>query len=412
MLTLNWLCKAEAKQEVFTESKTSCALLEIENDYITNEIHIGDNLDVLKCNSKRFNKRIKCIYIDPPYNTGKDFIYKDKWKKGKECKHSKWLSFMYPRLMLARDLLRDDGVIFISINDNEQANLKLLMNEIFGEENFVSQFVYRRRKTQANLTKYIAPVHEYVFAFARNLENLRINKLSLTQEYIDKTYKNPDNDPRGAWQTKPLARPENTSNAEYELELPNGRKITAKWSMSKDTFQKYLSENLVVIPRDGEGMPRLKIFLKDMEGTIPNSLLIDIATNEEGSKEIENLFGTNAIFDTPKPVALIKHLLKISTKPGDLVLDFFAGSGTTAQAVMELNFEEAQKKEKEGMITGEEASGGRRFILVQLPEKIDPKKEAFKAGYRHISEITLERVRRAGEKYKGVDVGFKVFEYE
>ncbi len=257
---------------------------------------------------------------------------------------------------------------------------------------------------------------------AKDKEKLIVNRLELREEYVKDMYKNPDNDIRGLWRTKPLASPENSQNKKFELDLRNGKKIVAKWRVSQETYDKWLEENLIVIPNNGEGMPNAKIFLNENEGQIPNSLLIDITTNEEGSKEIENLFGSNAIFDTPKPVSLIKHLLKISTKPGDIILDFFAGSGTTGQAVMELNHEEV-KKQKEALkkqeanqnllIKEEEEeqkpAGGRKFILVQLPEKINEKKEAYKAGYKKISDITIERVKRASEKYEGIDNGFKVF---
>ena len=203
---------------------------------------------------------------------------------------------MYPRLKLARNLLTADGVIFISIDDNELFNLKKLCDEIFGEENFVTTLSWRRRKTQANLAKNFAPVHDYILVYAKNLNSIKLNKVPYSEEFIKKTFKNPDNDPRGPYQTGPLARPANSSNREYELELPNGRKISAKWSCSQETFNKYVSENRLVIPRGGEGMPRIKIFLSELEGQIPNTWLDNIATNDEGSKEIENIFGSNAFF--------------------------------------------------------------------------------------------------------------------
>ena len=310
---------------------------------------------------------------------------------------------MYPRLKLARNLLTADGVIFISIDDNELFNLKKLCDEIFGEENFVTTLSWRRRKTQANLAKNFAPVHDYILVYAKNLNSIKLNKVPYSEEFIKKTFKNPDNDPRGPYQTGPLARPANSSNREYELELPNGRKISAKWSCSQETFNKYVSENRLVILRGGEGMPRIKIFLSELEGQIPNTWLDHIATNDEGSKEIENIFGSNAFFSFPKPTNLIKYLLNIGSNEDSIILDFFSGSATTAHATMQLNSED---------------NGNRKFIMVQLFELTDEKSEAYKAGYKNICEIGKERIRRAGDKIleesdnKDLDIGFKVFKLD
>lgn len=436
----SWAGKQKAKGLAFKQSETKLALKFDEKrgkntDTTENLIIEGDNLHVLKLLVPSYKGKVKCIYIDPPYNTQNEFIYPDNYatseidyllesgqlevgqdvsgqsqkEKNTGRKHSNWLSFMYPRLVLARELLREDGVIFVSIDDNEVHHLRQIMNEVFGEEEFVAQLVYRRRKTQANLTKYIAPVHEYILVFGKSIENLKIINLPLREEYVKKMYKNPDNDPRGLWRLTPLLRPENSNNREFEMTMPNGRIIKGKWSCSQETFNEYIKQNILYVTEDGS--PNKKIFLNESDGLIPNTWLEDIGTSEEGSKEIENLFGTNAIFDTPKPVSLIKHLLQISTAPNDLILDFFAGSGTTGQAVMELNQEELDKQAKDGLMADKTAEvGGRKFILVQLPEKIDEKKEAFKAGYKNISDITIERVRRAGEKYKSVDNGFKVLQ--
>jgi adenine-specific DNA-methyltransferase len=446
--SFNWAGKQKAREIAYKTYTEGTLKFDKDRSKKFNEtqnlIIEGDNLQVLKLLKNSYKGKVKCIYIDPPYNTGNDFVYNDKFEldikkylietgeideetgeqmadyiqKDDGKKHSKWLSFMYPRLMIAREMLREDGVIFISIDDNEVHHLRLLMNEVFGEREFVSQLVYRRRKTQANLTKYIAPVHEYILVFAKNLDNLKIINLPLKEDYVKKMYKNPDNDPRGLWRLTPLLRPENSNNREFEMTMPNGRVIKGKWSCSQETFNDYVKQNILCVTKDGS--PNKKIFLNESDGLIPNTWLEDIGTSEEGSKEIENLFGTNAVFDTPKPVSLIKHLLQISTTPSDLILDFFAGSGTTGQAVMELNQEEIDKQAKDGLFgtphptspsRGEEQiCGGRKFILVQLPEKIDAKKEAFKAGYKKISDITIERVKRAGEKYKGVDNGFKVLQ--
>lgn len=420
---LSWMGKADARYEI---KKQSNATLNLEDVYIPetlkeeykdknieNVFIEGENLEVLKVLQRSYFNKVKMIYIDPPYNTGNDsFVYPDNYTDSKEDYeidsgirdekgnlnkldafkahtkengqyHSKWLSMMYPRLYLARNLLKEDGVIFISIDDNEVANLRLLCDEIFGEDNFVESFVWRRRKTQANLSNFTAPVHDYIICYSKNKENLNINKIPYSKEFIKKTFQNPDNDPKGVYQTGPLARPANSSNKEYELTLPNGRKITAKWSCSQETFNRYVQENRLVIPRNGEGMPRVKIYLSELPGQIPNSWLDNLASNDDASREIENLFGTNAYFSFPKPIGLINHFIQIGSNANDLILDFFAGSGTTAQSVMELNKEDG---------------GNRKFILVQLPEPLDKKTEAYKAGYNTIADICKERIKKSIDK--------------
>lgn len=311
----------------------------------------GNNLLALHTLKEEFAGKIKLIYIDPPYNTGSDsFGYNDNFN------HSTWLTFMKNRLEIAKKLLREDGVMFISCDDNEQAYLKVILDEIFGRENFITNFVWRRRKTQANLAKHIAPVHDFVICVAKNKSNLVVNKIPYSKEFIKKTFSNSDNDERGVYQTGPLARPANSKNKEYTLKMPNGREITAKWSCSQETFDKYVKEKRLVIPRDGEGMPRIKIFLAELEGQIPNTWLDNIATNDEASKEIENMFGTNAAFSFSKPSNLIKHLAIIGSNSEDIVLDFFAGSGTTAQAVLDMNKEDG---------------GNRKFIICEQMDYIE-----------------------------------------
>jgi adenine-specific DNA-methyltransferase len=419
---MDWLGKSYARLLATDETTTLLKEDETfnqkeENKNSENLLIKGDNLEVLKHLSNAYYEKIKMIYIDPPYNTGSDgFVYADDRKfdvptlmelagiseerakrildftQSNSNSHSAWLTFMYPRLYIAKQLLKEDGVIFVSIDDNEVAQLRLLMDEIFGEENFVESFIWRRRKTQANLSKHTAPVHDYILCYSKSKEYLNVNRIPYSKEFIKKTFKNPDKDPLGLYQTGPLARPANSSNREYELTMSNGRKITAKWSCSQQTFDKYVSENKLVIPRDGDGMPRKKIYLSELSGQIPNTWLDNIASNDEASKELESLFGTNATFSFPKPSKLIKHLLHISSNPDDLILDFFAGSGTTADAVMQLNAEDG---------------GNRKFILAQLPEKIDPKKN--KTAYDFVKnelniaeptifEITKERLIRASKK--------------
>ncbi len=434
--SMDWLGKSYAR---LLASDSATTLLKEDEEFNKKEenkdsenlLIKGDNLEVLKHLSNAYYEKIKMIYIDPPYNTGSDgFVYQDDRKftvdefrnlagvdeekakrilsfvDSKSNSHSAWLTFMYPRLYIAKQLLKDDGVIFMSIDDNEVAQLRLLMDEIFGEENFVESFIWRRRKTQANLSKYTASVHDYILCYTKNKEKLSINKVPYSKEFIKKTFKNPDKDPKGVYQTGPLARPDNSSNKSYELTMPNGRKITAKWSCSQETFDKYVRENRLVIPRNGEGMPRIKIYLFELEGQIPNSWLDNIATNDEASKEIELFFGTNAIFTSPKPTGLIRHLLKLGSSSNDIVLDFFAGSGTTGDAVMQLNAED---------------EGNRKYILVQLPEKIDPKKnktaydfvkDELKIENTTIFEITKERLIRASKKIKEETIKIKIAEKE
>jgi adenine-specific DNA-methyltransferase len=283
----------------------------------------GDNLLALKALEQDFTGKIKSIYIDPPYNTGNAFTNYDDG-----IEHSLWLSLINGRIKLLRNLLSEDGIIFISIDDNESHYLKVLCDEVFGRNNFVVNFVYRRRKTQANLTKNFAPVHEHILCYAKDIRYLKVYNLPLKEEYVKKMYKNPDNDPRGQWRLAPLLRPDNSKNREFELTMPNGRIIKGKWSCSEETFQRYIAENLLVVSETGS--PNKKIFLNDNPGQIPNSWLDDVSTSEEASNEIAGIFGTNAAFEYAKPEGLIKHLLSISTKPGDLVLDSFLGSGTTA----------------------------------------------------------------------------------
>lgn len=438
---LNWAGKNDAYKVLQESSKSTLNpdLKESVNWEETENIFIeGENLDALKILQKPYYGKIKMVYIDPPYNTGSDnFIYPDKFSESKEEYlqrtnqkdedglltreglfrpnrkengqfHSNWLSMMLPRLFLARNLLKDEGIIFVSIDDNEYANLKLLLNEIFGEENFVSTLMWRRRKTQANLSKFISPVHDYILCYAKNIEKLEFNKLPYSDDFIKKTFNNPDNDPRGVYQTRPLAQPENSSNPSYELQLPNGRKITAKWSCSPDTFKKYVEEDRLYIPKGGEGMPRLKIFLSELDGLLPNTWLDDIATNEEGSKEVETIFGSNAFFTAPKPTNLIKHLLKLGSNSDDIILDFFAGSGSTAHAVLDLNKEDG---------------GNRKFICIQLPEPVEEKSIPFQKGYKSISSIAIRRIqsvinslnsapKELFHNQRNEKVGFRVFRLE
>lgn len=308
----------------------------------------GDNLEALTTLAYTHEGKIDVIYIDPPYNTGnKDFVYNDSFVDGEDSyRHSKWLSFMSKRLRIAKKLLSDRGVIFISIDDNEQAALKLLCDDkdYFGSRNFVAQLCWRRRKTQANLAKNFSQVHEYILVYAKNIDSLALNRQRYTKEFVEKTFSNPDNDPKGLYQTGPLARPANSSNREYPLTMPNGRVITAKWSCSEETFAQYVKEGRLYIPKGGEGMPRIKIYLSELPGMIPNTWLDNVASNDDAARLITEIFGTISAFSYAKPIELIKHLGYIGSSKDSTILDFFAGSGTTLHAIMQLNAEDHGKR--------------------------------------------------------------------
>jgi len=410
---LNWAGKSDAFKVLQTPSTKTLVPAKDEsiNFDTTENIFIeGENLEVLKVLQKSYFGKVKMIYIDPPYNTGNDsFIYPDKFsetkaeyekrvgdkdeegymtkdgmfkKNSKENGqyHSNWLNMMMPRLYLAKNLLRQDGVIFVSIDDNEVHNLRLLMNEIFGEENFVANMVRKRRDSQANLSKNISPIHEYILIYGHKDEEI-LNKIIPDLNLND--FKNPDNDPRGSYVTMPCT---NKGGSIYEVELPNGRIITDEWRFKKETFDKLLSENRIIVPKGGEGKPRYKLFFEEKKdsGVLANTWLDKLPSNQEGTREIKGLFD-ELLFDTPKPYGLIEFLIKLSCNMDSLILDFFAGSGTTAHAVMALNKEDG---------------GNRKYICVQLPELCDEKSDALKAGYKTIAEISKERIRRAGKNIK------------
>lgn len=378
----------------------------------------GDNLAALKILHKAYYGKVRMIYIDPPYNTGNDFIYNDDFKQTRRSyeaevgitddegnvvrddglrtntgghKHSNWLNMMYPRLFLARNLLRQDGVIFVSIDDNEVHNLRLMMNEIFGEENFVAQIVWERAYAPVNLKHHFSESHDYIVCFARNIDLL--DKLSLKRnEAADARYKNPDNDPRGIWQSDNFSvGPANQKNI-YEIITPSGRRVLPpsgySWRFSEKKTQELIADNRVWFGASGSGVPRYKRFLSEVkDGVTPMTVwkYTDVGHSQDATKEVKDLFDGVAYFDYPKPVKLIKQLASLCTDGNDIILDFFSGSGTTAHAVAELNAEDG---------------GNRRWICVQLPELTDDKSEAYKAGYHTIADIARERIRRAGAKIR------------
>ena len=401
----------------------------------------GDNLEVLKLLRENYLGKVKMIYIDPPYNTGNDFVYNDDFAMGAtEFKgqsglfdeeghhmvdpmvqntesngrfHTDWLNMIYPRLKVAKDLLSDDGVIFISIDDNEVENLRKVCDEVFGEMNFQACITWRRRTNQPNdKSRMIAKVAEYILVYARNDNYLSNNKLFHGVPLSDKRkseYTNPDNDPKGPWSTNPWKAAVGRGGTIYDITTPTGIQFVETWYGNKETFNKYLSENRIHWTDGGNGYPRIKIYLRDVEkegqAAINFFTCEQYGSNQEGSSEMDFLFKQKGIFDNPKPVKLIKTFAHIITDDDSLVLDFFSGSATTAHAVMQLNAEDG---------------GNRRFIMVQLPELTDEKSEAYKAGYKNICEIGKERIRRAGKKIKdeaglmgqSLDTGFRVLKLD
>lgn len=398
-----------------------------ENIYI-----VGDNLDAIKHLSNSYSGKIKCIYIDPPYNTGSDgFVYPDNFRFTKESltdaigieedeaerilgmagksTHSAWMTFMYPRLMLARDLLSDEGVIFISIDDNEQANLKLICDDIFGEANFEGHIHWRRRHNQPNdKTKMIGLVAEHIIVYAKDstvLKESGVGKVELTGDFS-----NPDNDPKGDWASKPWKVGSDQSGSRYIITTPTGKILDEEWMGDEESYKTYLKEGRIYFPNDGDGMPRKKYyeFERLEEGQCAtNWWKHDIFGHNQGANNcITELFGFKNAFSNPKPIELLRGIINLSSRTDDFyVLDFFSGSATTAHALMELNAEEAKE---------EKGKGKRKYIMVQLPEIIGKDKPAYKEGYRTIDGIGRARINKAALKIKeetgaDIDYGYKLY---
>lgn len=447
---LNWHGKKKARQIALTPSTGTlrpCPEESVDWDTTQNLMIEGDNLEVLKLLQKSYTGKVKLIYIDPPYNTGKDFVYPDNFqdnignyqqlmgwrdvdgekisslasRKNTEASgrfHTDWLNMMYPRLRLAKDLLKDDGAIFVSLDDCEVAHLRLLMDDIFGSENFVANLIWEKKFAPQNDEKYFSERHDFVVVFARNKDLWKRNLLPRSEEAAAR-YKNPDNDPRGPWASSDLLRIEHRDNCVYSIKGPNGTEWTPEpgtsWRHPEEEMLELIKTNQVWFGADGNSKPRRKRYLSEVsDGVVPETMWFhkDCGHNQEGTQEVKSLFSDVGVaFSNPKPTRLIRQMVNIATAPdsNDIVLDFFAGSGTTGHAVMAKNAEDG---------------GRRRFILVQLPEPLDPgvKEQAMAANCcealgieKNIAALTRERLRRSASRIKNNsqkcvgDTGFRAF---
>lgn len=405
------------------------------NPETTQNLYIeGDNLEVLKLLRNSYYGKVKMIYIDPPYNTGNDFVYNDNFKmdkeeyeklegsideynerltaskKGSGRYHSDWMNMIYPRLKIAKDLLKEDGVIFISIDENEVANMRKLCDEIFGEDNLVSEIIWEKKYSPQNDAKYFSLNHEQILCYSRNKQLFNRKLLPMTLEQKSR-YKNLDNDYRGVWKSGDLSVARLTEKDRYKIVTPSGRRIFPpsgrSWAVNQEKFNELLKDNRIWFGHDGNNVPSLKRFLTETnQGMVPISIWYhsEVGHTQSASQNLKKLFSNKKYFDYPKPVEMIKKCIYLSSQKNDIILDFFSGSATTAHAIMKLNVEDG---------------GNRKFIMVQLPELCDEKSEALKNNFKTICDIGRKRIDLAGEKireenkYKegieSLDIGFKVF---
>lgn len=441
---LSWTGKREARRLAGLPSKGTLVPVAgegIDEDTTENIFIEGDNLEVLKLLHKSYRGRVKMIYIDPPYNTGNDFIYKDDYREPLESYlqrsgqmsdagellssnpksegryHSNWMNMIYPRLRVAKDLLREDGAIFVSIDDNEVHNLRHVLNEIFGEENFLANVVWQKKYSPQNDAKFYSESHEHLLCFCKDINNFQIGLLDRTKE-ANARYKNPDNDPRGPWKSSDLTRQEYRPRDDYEIvSLKTGKIFNPpkgnSWGRPEETVKELIADDRIWFGHDGNSVPSIKRFLSEVkQGITPQTIWFreDVGDTQEGKKQIKDIFGDVSAFDTPKPTRLIMRAMLIAgCKSDDLILDFFAGSSTTAHAVFNYNSEREEKC---------------RFVVVQLPEVLSGNK------FKTIAEISKERIRRSIKKIKSEqsndapllqqeqtegdkqDLGFKVFRLE
>lgn len=416
----NWAGKMSAKRNAYKPSKAALKpdiARSLDFDNTENMIIEGDNLEVLKLLQKSYSNKIKCIYIDPPYNTGKDkFIYTDDFSEEKKSYwetngttnngikidtnaetqgryHSNWLNMIYPRLLLSLTLLTPNGLIFVSIDDHEVHNLRKIMDDIFGEENFVTTIMWKRKKEKSNDVKGFSVQGEYIVVYSKSSE-YNATKLPLSDKYVTSAYQK---DAEGnLWRPVPITVDigHKGGGYEYTIKTPSGKEHTRIWRMPKTTFDDLNEKGLIYYGVKNDAIPQRVKYIDDSSGTFPSNYWDDLASNKEGKKELLELFGFEA-FDTVKPTALIKKILTL-VDDNSIILDFFAGSGTTAQAVFEQN---------------DIDEGNRQFILVQIPELIDEKEVAYKNGFKTISEVCIERIKRVTKNLdkKGNKLGFKVF---
>lgn len=441
---LNWHGKRQARQLALTPSRGTlrpCKDESVNWDNTKNIMIEGDNLEVLKLLQKSHAGKVKLIYIDPPYNTGKDFVYPDNFQDNMKNYleitgqtedgvrissnsetsgryHTDWLNMMYPRIKLARNLLKEDGFIFLSIDDNEVNNLKLMCDDIFGQENFVANVIWQKKYSTKADSKNFSESHDYILCYKKS-DQSKILGLPRSKQQ-ESTYKNLDNDPRGVWASDNLLRTEVRDYAVFGITSPSGMEhyppAGSSWRFNKDKIEELISDNRIWFGEDGNNKPRLKRFRSEVRDTIPPQTLWGfdhVGHTDEGTKQLAELFdSTRSPFPNPKPVRLLQRIVQIATKENDIIMDFFAGSGTTGQAVYELN--ETDKQD-------------RKFILVQLPETLSKSnKEDLSAIYfceeldkpLYLSELTKERLRRAGNKVKAInpdwngDTGFRVFKLD
>ena len=417
-----------------TDTLRPCREESVDFDNTQNLYIEGDNLEVLKLLRQNYLGKVKMIYIDPPYNTGNDFVYNDDFAQsageyvhnsGQEDEegnrlvantesngrfHTDWLNMIYPRLKVAKDLLSEDGVIYISLDDNEIFNLKKICDEIFGECNFIANVIWIKKYGIQNDARYYSTSHDYVMVLSKNKDTYKQNLLPRTAQQ-DNRYKNIDNDPRGPWKAADFTVPHVSSNRIYPINLPSGRVVTPAegrcWGASETDFAKMVADNRIWFGVKGDNIPAVKKFLSEVKDGVTATTVWhydEVSHTDKAKKDLASLM-QGTYFDYPKPVELIKKIQIVSAFKDSIILDFFSGSATTAHAVMQLNAEDG---------------GNRQFIMVQLPEPTDEKSEAYKAGYKNICEIGKERIRRAGKKIKeesplttqNLDTGFRVLKLD
>jgi adenine-specific DNA-methyltransferase len=441
---LNWHGKRAARQLALTPSTGTlrpCPEESVDWDTTQNLMIEGDNLEVLKLLQKSYAGKVKLIYIDPPYNTGKDFVYPDNFRDsiqnymeltgqvegGRKISsntdasgrfHTDWLNLLYPRLKLARNLMREDGLIFVSIDDSEVHHLRAVLSEVFGEENFVGNVVWEKAYTANMTAKFISNTHDHIVIYAKSIEFAEVGKIERTEDQVAK-FRNPDNDPRGVWKAENLSAGKYYAAGQFEIVGAKGTRFRPPpgryWRCNERQYQEWLSDGRITFGLSGDGRPMLKKFLSEMEdGLTPSTWWAhdDFGSNKEASIELKEIFDGGAYFQTPKPTKLLKRICSLATSGDDLVMDFFAGSGTTGHAVWAQNMQDG---------------GSRRHILVQLPEPLDSDNKDQRDAARfcvdmdkplNIAELTKERLRRAAAKLKeenplfAGDAGFRVFKLD